>query len=81
MENAAAAQVRAASGVLLSVEEGDDEEREGEREPERPPGHFMEEQFADDTARFLAEVKRLAERRRRGRDKPETWTPPKTSSR
>lgn len=41
------------------------EEREGpeERHPERPPGHFMDEQLEADTRRFLEQVKQLASRR------------------
>ena len=42
---------------------------------ERPPGHFMEEQHADDTARFIAEVKRIAARRGRP-DGDEGWALP-----
>ena len=47
-------------GVLLIVDAPEKDTADGE---ERPPGHFMEEQHADDTARFIAEVKRLAARR------------------
>jgi hypothetical protein len=57
---------------LLIVEE---REKEGAGSQDRPPGHFMEEQHADDTARFIAEVKRLAARR--GRQDPEDgWAQP-----
>jgi hypothetical protein len=62
----------------LSVEGVDDEGRDEEREGDRPPGQFMDEQLADDTARFLAEVKRLAKRRREQPDEPESWSPPPT---
>jgi hypothetical protein len=58
------------------VGERDENDRGREDEGDRPPGDFMEEQHADDTARFIEEVKRIAERRKRGRDEPETWTPP-----
>jgi len=58
------------------VEGRDDEERDGQRERDRPPGQFMDERLADDTARFLAEVKRLADRRREQPDEPESWNPP-----
>lgn len=34
-----------------------------ERRPERPPGHFMDEQLEADTRRFLEHVKQLAQRR------------------
>jgi hypothetical protein len=34
-----------------------------ERRPERPPGHFMDEQLEADTRRFLEQVKELASRR------------------
>jgi hypothetical protein len=43
-------------------------------EPERPPGHFMDEQLAEDTARFLAEVKRLAARRANADAKRGDWS-------
>jgi hypothetical protein len=39
----------------------------------RPPGDFMDEKLASDTARFLAEVKRLAERRTRADAEREGW--------
>ena len=75
VDKAAERKTRRVAGSFLTVEEREDRDENGEREPNRPPGHFMEEQYADDTARFLAEVKRLAERRRRG-DEPETWARP-----
>lgn len=59
------------------MQEPADEELESRGEPNRPPGHFMDEQLAHDTARFLAEVKRLAERRSGEQDEPETWEPPR----
>jgi hypothetical protein len=31
--------------------------------PERPPGHFMDEQLEADTLRFLEQVRRLAAHR------------------
>jgi hypothetical protein len=43
-------------------------------EPERrPPGDFMDEKLADDTARFLAEAKRMAKRRTRADDARKGW--------
>jgi hypothetical protein len=40
---------------------------------ERPPGHFMDEKLADDTARFIAEAKRMAERRARADTEHNRW--------
>ena len=76
MENGARTQDLPVSGVHCCVGgRHEKKKRDDEPEPDRPPGDFMEEQFADDTARFLAEVKRLADRRKR-RDKSDSWTPP-----
>jgi hypothetical protein len=48
--------------------------RPDDPEPEsRPPGDFTDEEHAQDTARFLAEVKRMAERRAHADDQRETW--------
>jgi hypothetical protein len=40
---------------------------------ERPPGHFMDEKLAHDTARFIAEAKRMAERRARADTAHNRW--------
>jgi hypothetical protein len=34
-----------------------------DRRPERPPGHFMDEQLEADTRRFLEQVRQLAANR------------------
>ena len=34
-----------------------------DRRPERPPGHFMDEQLEADTRRFLEQVRQLAAHR------------------
>jgi hypothetical protein len=39
----------------------------------RPPGDFMDDKLADDTARFIAEAKRRAERRTRADAEREGW--------
>jgi hypothetical protein len=46
---------------------------EDSERPGRPPGHFMDDKLADDTARFIAEAKRRAERRARGDAERERW--------
>lgn len=63
------------------MKERDERDDAPGRGRERPPGHFMDERLADDTARFLAEVKRLAERRRRPDDRDGWARPPDGGSR
>jgi hypothetical protein len=40
----------------------------------RPPGHFMDDKLAHDTARFIAEAKRRAERQTHAEAEREGWT-------
>jgi hypothetical protein len=42
------------------MEQRDEQEDRG---PDRPPGHFMDEQLEADTRRFLEQVRELAWRR------------------
>ena len=51
-----------------------DPERDEHDDEERPPGHFMDERLAEDTARFLAEVKRLAARRAHADAERGSWS-------
>jgi hypothetical protein len=43
------------------------------RPPDRPPGEFMDERLAEDTARFLADAKRIAERRAHADAERASW--------
>jgi flagellar biosynthesis/type III secretory pathway protein FliH len=56
------AQDRRSGGVREGVEHGKEEDRQA---PERPPGLFVHERLAVETAEFLVEVKRLARQRAR----------------
>jgi hypothetical protein len=48
-------------------------EQKDNAEPARPPGQFMDERLAHDTARFIAEAKRMAERRARADAERGSW--------
>lgn len=64
------AQDPAAAGVESSVKA---REQKDNAEPARPPGQFMDERLAHDTARFIAEAKRMAERRARADAQRDGW--------
>lgn len=44
------------------------DQESGEQAPDRPPGQFIDERLESDCARFLEDVRKLAERRAQQRE-------------